>query len=352
MAKYFTNIPLEPENLRSLRDAIIVKVLEDENLRRFCRIKKVRNGEPLALIGEMDAVGHTGAGCNPTFEEIGIDNALKRWALGAWSIALEICYENLEETIAEYCLKSGTAIGDLSGTDFMAIYTEMLTTQMRRMIWRMAWFGDTNMDTIANGGILANTEDPTLFTMCDGFFNRLQTIITNDPTKTTAIAANSQATYSAQTAAIRTAGVATALVDSILADADPRINMNGNAILLMNKKLADALKMDVKATYKAIMPWERIFDGFEVAQYDGVTVASCATWDYMINKYFNTGTAWEEPFRAVLFNPENFIIGCDANDPVSDLDIWFNKDERMNKIYAAGKIDTMIAQDDLIHYAV
>ena len=352
MAQYFTNLPLSPENLKSLRDAIIKKVLDDENLRRVLTIKRVRTGEPLAIIGEMDAVGHAGAGCNPTFDEIGINNQLKRWALGAWSIALEICYENLEETIAEYCLKSGTEIGDLSGTDFMTIYLELLETQMKRMIWRMAWFGDTAMDTISNGGKLANTEDPTLFTMCDGFFKQLDAIITADPTKTTAIAANSQTTYAAQTAAIRTSGVATTLVDTILADADARINYGGNAILLMNKKLADALHADVKRTYGTIMPWERVFDGFEIAKYDGVTVASVATWDFMINKYFNTGTAWENPFRAVMYNPENLIIGADANDPISDLDIWFNKDERMNKIYAAGKIDAKIAQDDLIHYAV
>ena len=67
MAQYFTNLPLSPENLKSLRDAIIKKVLDDENLRRVLTIKRVRTGEPLAIIGEMDAVGHAGAGCNPTY---------------------------------------------------------------------------------------------------------------------------------------------------------------------------------------------------------------------------------------------------------------------------------------------
>jgi hypothetical protein len=145
--------------------------------------------------------------------------------------------------------------------------------------------------------------------------------------------------------------VATTLVDTILADADARINYGGNAILLMNKKLADALHADVKRTYGTIMPWERVFDGFEIAKYDGVTVASVATWDFMINKYFNTGTAWENPFRAVMYNPENLIIGPDANDPISELDIWFNKDERTQKVYATGKLDTMVGLDEHVHLA-
>lgn len=351
MAKYFQNIPLQPENLESLRDAIIRQVLADEDFRKYVTIKKVRSGEPLAILGEMDAVGHAGAGCSPTFDEIGINNSLKRWALGAWSIALEICYENLEDTIAEYSLKIGTAIADMTDTDFMAFYTEQLEIQMKRMIWRLAWFGDTTADTIANGGVLTNGTDKTLFTANDGFFKQLFAIGTANASQVTPIAANSQTSYAAQIAAIKTAGVATTLVDDILFDANARINQNGRAILMLNKKFADALTLDVKKTYSQIIPWDRVFEGFEVSKYNGVTIASIATWDYMINQYENTGTAWNKPFRAVFANPENLIIGCDANDPISELDIWFDKNERKNKIYAAGKLDTKVAQDDLVHMA-
>jgi hypothetical protein len=71
----------------------------------------------------------------------------------------------------------------------------------------------------------------------------------------------------------------------------------------------------------------------------------------MINAYENTGTAWNKPFRVVYTTPQNLRVGCDANDPISDLDIWFNKDERMNKIYATGKLDTLVAEDERVHLA-
>ena len=352
MAKYFTNIPLQPENVRPLREAIIKNLLEDEDIRRVLNIKKVRSGEPLAVIGEMDAVGHAGAGCSPTFDEIGIANAVKRWDLGPWSIALEICYENLEETIAEYCLKSGTAIGDLTDTDFMSVYLELLTNQMKRLIWRVAWFGDTAADTIANGGNLTNGTDKTLFTICDGLFKRLETIATGDPTKLTDISAvNGQASYAAQDGAMAAPGTAIGIVDQILIDAQGMINANGEGVLMLNKKFADRLAMDIRNTFNYVLPWERIFEGVYVSQYNGVKVASVAVWDWMINQYFNTGTAWYLPYRAVFANPRNLILGCDAENPVSDLDIWFNKDERKQKIYAAGKMDTNVAIDDLVHVA-
>jgi len=351
MAQYFQNIPLEPWNLESLRDAIIKKVIDDEDLRQVVTIKRVRTGDPLAVIGEMDAVGHAGAGCNPTYEEIGIGDALQRWDLGAWEIAIKICYEQLEDTIAEYALRKGTGIADLTGTDFMAVFMELLETQIRRMLWRIVWFGDTAADTIANGGTLKNGTDKTLFTVCDGLWKRLETIVTGDSSKLTAISANSQATYSAQKAAMLTQGYATGIADQILLDAAGNINGAGEAVLIMNKKFADALAHDVKLTYKEIMPFDLIFEGVYVARYGGVRVIAVETWDYMIQTYFDTGTAWENPYRAVLVNPSNLLVGVDKENPVNDVDIIFDRVNRMNHIYATGKIDTLVAQPALVHVA-
>lgn len=351
MAKYFQNIPLQPENLDSLRDAIIKKVLDDENLRRVVTIKRVKTGEPLAIIGEMDAVGHAGAGCNPTYEEIGIGNSVQRWALGAWEIALKICYENLEDTIAEYSLRTGTAIGDLTGTDFMAVFLELLETQMRRMLWRLVWFGDTTAQNITDGGVITNGVDVTLMTANDGLWKRLFAIATADATKRTAISANSAASYAAQKSAMMAAGYATTLVDNILLEASGRVNANGAATLFMNKKFADYLAHDIKVTYKDILPFERIFDGVYLARYGGVEVVALETWDYMIDTYENTSAKWNLPFRAVLANPNNLLVGVDKENPVDDIDIIFDRVNRMNHVYATGKLDTMVAQPDLVHVA-
>lgn len=351
MAKYFQNIPLQPENLESLRDAVIKKVLDDEDLRRVVTIKRVRSGEPLAIIGEMDAVGHAGAGCNPTYEEIGIANSVQRWALGAWEIALKICYENLEDTIAEYSLRTGTAIGDLTGTDFMAIFMELLVTQVRRMLWRLIWFGDTTADNISDGGVITNGVDPTLLTANNGLWKRLFAIATADATKRTVISANTGNSYANQKSAMLAAGYATTLVDNILLDASSRVNANGAATLFVNKKFADYLAHDIKVTYKVNMPFERIFDGFYLGYYGGVQIGAIETWDYMIDTYENTGAKWNLPFRAVLANPNNLLVGVDKQNPVDDLDIIFDRVNRMNHIYATGKLDTMVAQPDLVHVA-
>lgn len=351
MAKFFSNIPLEKENIESLRDALIVELVKSEDFRRFLTMVYAKANDPVALIGEMDAVGNAGAGCDPTYKDIGIGNKQKRWEIGEWSIPLKICYEDLEGTIAEYSLRTGTAIGDLTGTEFMALYLDLLRTQITRMMWRFIWFGDTEAKTQTGGGDLVDGTDTTLFTTCDGFWKRLFDIATENASQRTAIEANEQTTFATQTSGIRTEGVATTLVDTILMDADSRINANGGAILMMNKKLADALTLDIKKTYKEIMSWQTVFTGFNVAQYNGVTIATIDTWDWMINTYFKTATAWDKPFRAVYVNPRNLLVGTPQNDVVSNLDIWFERKERRQYVYATGKIGTMIPQEDLVHVA-
>ena len=331
MAKYFTNIPLQPENLRSLRDAIIKNVLEDENIREVLTIDRVRSGEPLAVIGEMDAVGNASTECCPTYKQIGIGNSVKRWDLGEWQIPLEICYKDLEGTIAEYALKAGTEIGNLEGTDFLAIYLDLLSKQMRRMIWRLAWFGDKTADTVANGGQLVNGTDKTLFTVNDGLFKRINagvaggTIVNVDGTALTS---------------------ALAVVEALLDDAPATINQNGEGLLIMPRSRARQLARGVRTEYKEIMPWEQVFEGVEVTRYDGVKVASVAAFDYLNSTYQPTVR-----LPIIYTVAKNLHLGTDADEPVSELDIWFDKDCRKQKVYASGKIDTLIGEDGNIAVA-
>ena len=60
-------------------------------------------------------------------------NSQKRWELGDWNIPIKICYEALKGSIAEYTLKTGTEIGDLTSTEFMTyIIRPALEKQMMR----------------------------------------------------------------------------------------------------------------------------------------------------------------------------------------------------------------------------
>lgn len=343
------NLKLEPENLASIKDAVQETFYNDEDFSSFVNIQKVKEKDPIALLGEMEMVGKNGGGCDPTYEEKGIANSQKRWEFGQWEIPVKICYEAIKGTIGEYSLKTGTAIGDLTSTDFMAIYADALQRAMEQMIWRFGWLGDKEAALAGEGGgKLTAGLDVSNFNVCDGLFKR---IFTATATKHTAIAANSETTAALQISALRKSGAATTLVDTILMDADTRIVDDSDAVLLMTRSLADALTYDLKKTYHDIMPWEKLFDGFEVATYNGVKIARVGIWDRMIKAYEKGEATINLPHRAVFCNPKHLMIGTDADNLISDLDIWFDKKERRNYLYATGKIGTALLEEDMIHAA-
>lgn len=350
--KFFENIEINKKDVLDLKEVIPLSIDQDEDFQRFTTLRKVQNGDPVAFFGDLDDVGVKGAGCNPTYGEVGFANSQKRWELGDWQIPVKICYESLNGTIAEYTLKTGTDVADLTSTEFMAyIIRPAFERAMKRMIWRFGWFGDTEAKVHTSGGTLTAGVKPELFTICDGLFKRIFKQCAANSKQLTAIEANGKASYAEQKKAILKEGVATSILDTMLMDADSRITSDSNAVILLTKVLADALTLDIKKTYKTIMPWETVFEGLDVAKYDGITVARVGIWDRMINAYENTGTKLNKPYRAVLANINQLQVGTNADGLISDLDVFFDQKERMNYIYSTGKIGTQILEDDMFHAA-
>lgn len=351
MSKLFDKFVLSPENLGSIRDAIQETLFGDENFNQYVTLAKVKQGDPIALIGDLEMVGKKGSGCDPTYEEKGIANSMKRWELGDWQIPIKMCYESVKGTVAEYSLNTGTAIGDLRDTDIMTIYTQALTRAIQQMIWRFGWFGDTAAQNVTGGGKITDGVSTDLFTTCDGLFKRIFAICTASTAQRTTVEANAKTSTAEQKSAILAKGAATDLVDKILMDADSRIIDDSSAVLMMTRSLADALTYDIKKTYQQIMPWEKVFDGFETANYNGVTIARISIWDRLIAANEKGTTTLNLPYRAVFANPKQLLVGTPQDSLVSDLDIWFSKKERRNYIYSTGKIGTAIVEEKLIHAA-
>ena len=134
---------LTPDNgaIRSLKDLLIMTNFLDEDLERFFTLRQnVHNGDKLGWVGDMDDIGWKGSGCNPSYKKANINFAEKEWKIGDWQIPLQWCYTDLQNTIAEYCLKTGTDIGDLSSTEYMddIVYPAM-DLAVKHMLWRFIW---------------------------------------------------------------------------------------------------------------------------------------------------------------------------------------------------------------------
>lgn len=348
--------------LTDLRELLFLTIHKDPVIEKLVTTKTgVKNGDVLDFINGMGDVGIHASGCNPTYSKIDITGIEKKWDLGPWQIAKHICYTELEGTLGELALNEGTDIAYLEDTPYWDLLIKLLKQAITEMYWRIVFFADKNAKNIADGGILKAGIDPKYFTMCNGLWKRFTDIIAANSNQQTVVTANvaknndttPTLTYQSQKEAVRAEGYAIKLIDTLLSDADSRIFDQPDASIYMTSSLFKALRSDVVAHYtKATMPWEQVAAGIHVSEYDGVRIVVLDIWDRLIKKYEDTGTALNNPHRAVVCSPKNLFVGTDDKSHIATLRTSFNDETQYNNIFATAKIDTLVGEDELIQVAI
>lgn len=268
--------------ITDLRELLFLTVYDDPDIDLTIKNETgVTNGKKLGYIDSMGDVGEARSGCDPQYSKVNVTGIQKEWELGDWEIAKEICYDELENTIAEDSLNTGTDRAYLQDTPYWdQVLMPLLEKAMKEMFWRIVWFGDKDAKNIADGGILKAGINPKLFNMCDGLWKRLQAIIAANPNQHTEIAANAATTYLDQKNGILVPGTAIKIFDTLLADADSRIfDKPGSAIFCTNS-MFKALRTDLVERYgKTTMPFENVATGITLSEYDGRTIIALDIWD-------------------------------------------------------------------------
>lgn len=358
----WTQFTVDNGAITELRELLFETVYNDPDIDLVISNETgVSNGKKLGRIYSMGEVGTNHSGCSPTYENINIQGVEKTWELGSWEIAKHICYEELENTIVEESMNTGTERAYLADTPYWdTVLMPLLEKAIKEMFWRIAWFGDKDAKNIANGGNITAGFDPKLFNMCDGLWKRIFAIMTANPGQRVSIAANvatekinnaDTVTYKAQKEAIRQSGAAIKVFDELLSEADSRIFDQGGIIMTTNS-LFKALRNDVKNLHNLQLPLEAVQNGISLSSYDGHDIIVLDVWDRLIKKFENNGTALNNPFRALCVSPENLFVGTNDTDKIASLDVNFNNETRYNNIYAASKIGTLVGEDALIQVAI
>ena len=349
---------LTPDNgaVRDLRKLIFLAVLGADQIGALVNVlPKQKNGEKVGFVGEFGLIGKASTKCNPVFDNDIMSTSEKTWDIPEWEVAEKICYADLEGTLAQVAMRTGTDIADLTGTEYIDhIIMPRLELAIRKMLLRFVWFGDKAADVVANGGVLKAGTDKTKFTVTDGLWKRLFAIVAADAARHTTIAANAQTTWANQKAAMKVAGVATGVMDSLIEDAPLVLRQQPNGVIYISQAFKDALDHDIKSNNKGSeMQWEALFDGIEKGTYNGKTVIAVPFWDEIIQGYEATSNSgqYNKPYRAVYTVKDNLLAGVESESELADIAIWFNRDEQLNKIHAKDKIGTLVAQDDLVQVA-
>ena len=189
----YTQLTAPAGELTDLKKLLFLETLVSEKIELFHTVDtKVYNGDKIAGIGDFAEVGQkAGATCDtPNFTNDTARTIENTWVIGEWEVAESMCYKDIMAKVAKFYLKDGNQIGDISGTIATDIYMPLLQIAMQRMIWRLAWFGDTAAALVSGGGKIKNGSEVKLFTTCNGFWKQLNTIIGNNSTLRVPISRN------------------------------------------------------------------------------------------------------------------------------------------------------------------
>lgn len=351
----FEQFTIDNGAIRDLNELLFTSVYNDPDLERVINIRTgVKNGKKLGYIDTMGEVGVKAAGCDPNYSKVNITGIEKTWNLGEWEVPKEICYKELENTLAELGFNAGTERADLTNTPYWdKVLVPLLQKALKEMLWRFAWFGDKNAKHIADGGNVSDALDLNLFNAETGLFARLKALVAANPSQQTTIAANAETTYDKQKSELYKSGVAIGIVESLLSDADSRIFDADDHTIMMTRSLFMALRKDMAEKFgKTTLTYEQVAKGLGLSSFDGNPILVVDIWDRMLRKYENNGTAIVAPHRAVFTSPSNLFVGTSDTDLLSSLSVKFNDVDRKNYIYTASDFGTLIGEDDLVQFAI
>lgn len=346
---------LTPDNgaVKDLRQLIFLACSDVDSLGAiFNFLPKQKHGNKVGFVGDFSLIGKKAQGCKPKYGNNILTASEKTWDIQEWEIAEEICYKDLEGTLAQIAMRSGTNISDLTGTEYIDdILDPKLQKAIRKLLMRLAWFGDKSAATITDGGVLKDDVNPEYFNITDGFWKRLFAITAADPKRRTTIAANAKTTFSEQDAAMNTPGAATDFMHALITNASQVLREADGGIIYITMALKDALDWDITKNNKGSeLQWNAMFDGIQKTTYKGVEVAAIPFFDEIIQNYETVtgGKSWNKPYRALYTIKDNLLVGSESESEIAGLKIWFSEDDQVNRILGKDKLGTLVAQDDMV----
>lgn len=340
---------LTPKNgaVQDLAELIFLELQEDDKLGQLVTfMTRQENGKKLGFVGKAGLLGKKAKGCDPEYAKNLVQASEKTWTLEEWEIAEEICYKELENTIAEHFAANGSDMADLTSSDYMEkVVRPLLEQAIRDLIVRLVFFGDTEAEGNLKAGV-----DAEYFNLFDGIWKQLFVAVTAGKTTRVSVEANTKTTVAAQYEAMRQPGAATGVLNSLIINTPMKLRTMADRVFIVTQAFADMLNLDIQENNKGSeLQWESIFAGIQKSTYQGITLIAVPQFDEIIQDYLKNSTnadAYDKPFRVIYGAKGNFRAGTKSAETLAELQITFDKKDRKNYIYAADTLGALVLAEE------
>jgi len=336
------------DELRSLNELTVQAVLEAPNLSLFhTLVTGIKNDKRIGVIpGSFGLVGKAAQGCNPTaqcYENVAVE---KTWEPRYLEIIIDMCIDELADTLMKLAVKCGNDTYDLTGTEVFTFIQDILAKDIEKMVFRHAWFGDRNAANFP-AGVLTPGIDPSFFNVINGFWVQLAAIYAANPNQVVAMPGNTQATTALQFS-VATPVLTYAAINNVIDSAPCELHAQPDRILLVTNSVMTRLRRQLQALGTAFQDYKLMTDGVEIATWDGIPIYSNCLWDQWIRAYENNGTTLNDPHRVVYTTKSNLNIGMRCTNLFESINSFYDPRSRYNRIEAIDAFDAKIIDDNLV----
>lgn len=345
------NLHFTPDELRSLNELVVTAVLEAPELSLFHTfVTGIKNDRRIGIIpGTFGLVGKAAQSCNPVaqcIEDVAIE---KTWEPKYLEIIIDMCVDELGDTLMKLAVKCGVEVFDLTKTEIFTFILNILAKDISKMIFRHVWFGDTaaaNTNAVPAGNITPGV-DVSFFNVINGFFRQLAVIYAADATKVTAFIGNNQATTALQFS-VATPVLTYANLNLVIDSAIPELAAQPDRVLLVTNSIMQRIRRQLQALGTTFQDYKLMVNGLEFATWDGIPIYSIPLWDQWIRAYQNNGIRLNNPHRVVYTTISNLNIGMTCTSLFENVNTFYDQRSRINRIEAVDAFDAKIIDDRLV----
>jgi hypothetical protein len=292
-------------------------------------VSGIKAKKQIAILGRFNSLLGKGAGeCSPSGRTVTTPMTQKLWEPATVSDRLAYCWKDLEGTFFIWGTKNGIDKADLTATDFLLYIEELLSTELLETYLRIAYFNDTDAELVADGGVIKAGTDLDFFNRIDGIWKQAFAIVASDSArKTTDLTSrNGQATYALQafTSTDTTNKVVMNCLFNMEVQADSRLTSKEGLKFQVTKSVFDQYRREL--TFSNISyTTERLENGMMQINAGGIPVVCVEFWDRIIRSYFDNGTKWHLPHRAILTVPSNIQVGTEEESTLTNYLVFYDQ---------------------------
>ena len=275
---------------------------------------------------KLDKVTKANPGCSSSVTGTGTAITRELIQVTDLEIYLSQCYTVFDQTLYEAARKKGKDIADLTGTEIETLMRDTIMPTIERDFQRILWLADTS-----------NVGD-TDYSMLDGLFVKITAAVTAGDVE------------NVTTAAVTTPALAFDVLN--------RVYLNQKLVMKaqpLNSKVF-LVTQDVYENYVQYLSTlgtdeishTNLVSGISAVKFMGIPVIPMPLWtDYLAADFPS-----EDQSRVILLvKEEALIVGMDASSDTTNVEIWYEKKDKLNYTRVDYKLGTFIKHTEYLSVA-